>query len=283
MLCKCGCGQELPDYSQNKTFIYGHKKRFIETHKDEMIRCACGCGQLKPRYDQYGDEHLYLRGHNPASDKQKAIRIQMNKQRKGKFRHSEETKTKIKQSIRKYNEENPIPQERKDRISQALTGREFSLAIRNKMSQAAKKRLLDPTKHPRYGIALTQETKNAISISLIKFYEAHPETKRLREDNSMWCGGISYEPYGLEFNETLRKAIRERDNYTCQICRKYGNCVHHINYDKTSNQTENLINLCNSCHSKTNYNRNLWIIYFFLKFWVGQANLEPGLPLSSSS
>ena len=36
----------------------------------------------------------------------------------------------------------------------------------------------------------------------------------------------------------------------------------HIDYDKRNNDPKNLITLCHSCHSKTNYNRNYWINYF---------------------
>lgn len=269
--CKCGCGRELPEYSQNKTYIYRHRAKFVEAHKDEMVECACGCGKSKPRYDQYGTEHLYLRGHNPASDKQRAIRAEMNRQRKGIFKHRPESKQKTSRSLIKFYEENPVPQERKDRISAKLKGLPKSSEACEKMSHTAKKRLEDPTKHSRYGVTLTQGTRGAISLSLVEFYEEHPEAKMIGEDNPMWCGGISYEPYGPEFDEDLRKTIRERDNYTCQICNEYGNYVHHINYIKTDNRAENLISLCNSCHGKTNYNRNLWMLYFLLKFWVGQT------------
>jgi hypothetical protein len=33
-------------------------------------------------------------------------------------------------------------------------------------------------------------------------------------------------------------------------------------YDKKNCDPKNLITLCNSCHSKTNFNRKKWIIYF---------------------
>jgi len=78
------------------------------------------------------------------------------------------------------------------------------------------------------------------------------------ENSPNWKGGISFEPYPPEFNDTLRQAIRERDNYTCAISGNPGRCVHHINYDKADNRPENLITLENSCHSKTNTNRKYW-------------------------
>lgn len=85
-----------------------------------------------------------------------------------------------------------------------------------------------------------------------------------------WLGGISFEPYGYEFNNTLREQIRIRDNYTCQLCGTPQNgkklSVHHIDYCKKNNYLSNLISLCpnkpNSCHSKTGHNRDYWMKYF---------------------
>ena len=82
------------------------------------------------------------------------------------------------------------------------------------------------------------------------------------EENHKWLGGISFEPYGIEFNKDLKKAIRKRDNQTCQLCRKTGKSVHHIDYDKKNNDSLNLITLCRSCHGRTNGYRESWDFYF---------------------
>lgn len=86
--------------------------------------------------------------------------------------------------------------------------------------------------------------------------------------NGSWKGGISFEPYTLEFNRQLKELIRQRDNYKCQICgmpeceniRKLS--VHHIDYNKKNCLPNNLISLCISCHIKTNLNRKYWKNYF---------------------
>lgn len=78
------------------------------------------------------------------------------------------------------------------------------------------------------------------------------------KNSRFWKGGTSFEPYGLEWTDKLKRAIRKRDNHTCAISGKPGRCVHHINYCKTDNRPENLITLSASCHSKTNHNRDLW-------------------------
>jgi hypothetical protein len=86
------------------------------------------------------------------------------------------------------------------------------------------------------------------------------------EKNPMWNGGTSFEPYTPDFNERLKAQIRERDDYTCQICElKQENkrlAVHHIDYNKKNCSPENLISLCGRCHAKTNSNREKWIEFF---------------------
>ena len=97
------------------------------------------------------------------------------------------------------------------------------------------------------------------------------ENKRRYKDKKNhpnWQGGISFEPYGLEFNNKLREQIRKRDRYRCQECfRRQSELkiklnIHHIDFNKQNNNPQNLIALCNSCHMKTNYNRNNWAKYF---------------------
>lgn len=101
-----------------------------------------------------------------------------------------------------------------------------------------------------FGKKHTVESRRKMSLS------------RLGEKNHRWLGGSSYKDYPLEFNEVLKKEIRERDNYICNICGKYGNVVHHINYDKNDNQTTNLIIVCRKDHIITNSNREHWVEYF---------------------
>lgn len=81
-----------------------------------------------------------------------------------------------------------------------------------------------------------------------------------------WQGGISYEKYGNDWTQFLRKIIRERDNHICQLCggqqEDKAFDVHHIDYNKKNNDPNNLITLCKRCHIKTNFNREYWTNYF---------------------
>jgi HNH endonuclease. len=80
------------------------------------------------------------------------------------------------------------------------------------------------------------------------------------ENCYMWAGGVSNAPYPWDFNHQLKESIRERDGRKCCCC---GNAdgpldVHHIDYDKDNIADSNLITLCHSCHSRTNFNRDIW-------------------------
>lgn len=105
-----------------------------------------------------------------------------------------------------------------------------------------------------------KETLEKMSVAKIGVFEG--------EDNPNWRGGISFEPYGLQFNSKLKEQIRKRDNYTCQECGftqhilGYKLHVHHIDYDKQNNLENNLVSLCRPCHTQTNFDRNDWTEYF---------------------
>jgi mannose-6-phosphate isomerase-like protein (cupin superfamily) len=69
--------------------------------------------------------------------------------------------------------------------------------------------------------------------------------------------------YGFGFNKALKNRIKERDNYTCIMCESKDKLeVHHIDYDKTNNNENNLITLCEKCHNITNFNREFWTQVF---------------------
>ena len=94
---------------------------------------------------------------------------------------------------------------------------------------------------------------------------------RSGEKHPNWLGGISFEPYGIEFNAKLKEKIRRRDGYKCSVCNthekqaRFKLTIHHIDYNKQNNKPKNLISVCISCHTKTNYNRDYWYAYFLYK------------------
>lgn len=137
------------------------------------------------------------------------------------------------------------------------------------------------------GLKTSEETKLKISKAKKgkKFTEEHKkkigeavkkaqtdESRRIRsermsgEKSPFWRGGININKYPRDWTKTLKRSIRERDNYVCRICNATQNDatfqVHHIDYNKLNCNPNNLITLCRSCHSRTNHNRKFWIKYF---------------------
>ena len=79
-----------------------------------------------------------------------------------------------------------------------------------------------------------------------------------------WKHGSSFEPYcEIWVDKDYKNSIKERDNNKCQnpYCRHKNDSnlmVHHVNYDKKCCHPWNLITICGSCHSRSNFNRNFW-------------------------
>jgi Ni/Co efflux regulator RcnB len=111
------------------------------------------------------------------------------------------------------------------------------------------------------GKKFSEESRKKMSLSALKRYE-NPE------NHYNWKGGKSFEPYTIEFNRRLKKKIKERDNFTCQLClvkeKDYYQklSIHHIDFNKNNCVDENLVTLCRSCNSKVNYKRDYWQNYF---------------------
>lgn len=135
--------------------------------------------------------------------------------------------------------------ETKKRISKTLKGRKkppFTEKHKRNIGKTSKGR-----KH-------SEETKRKLSKA--KRLERHPN----------WQGGKSFEPYPIDWTETLRRSIRERDRYICQLCGKLQgdrvHSVHHIDYNKENCNPRNLTTLCVECNSKVNFNRKYWRSFF---------------------
>lgn len=185
---------------------------------------------------------------------------------------SEEIKNKISNSEKGKK----ISKEICKKISKSLTGRQLSKVTREKMANSRK-----GENNNMYGKHHTQETRKKMckAIKKIMTPKHRKELSEIRlnlvekglcvgENHPNWQGGISFEPYGIEFNNKLKKQARTRDNYTCQECgfneEQLGKKldVHHIDFNKKNNQLLNLISLCKSCHTQTQFNRQNWINYF---------------------
>jgi hypothetical protein len=119
------------------------------------------------------------------------------------------------------------------------------------------------------GKNMSDEYRKNISLAKQNISLETREKMRLAKlkTNPLWKEGVIIDrTYTIDWTETLRRSIRERDRYTCQICNKQQgdqiHSVHHIDYNKKNCSSENLITLCISCHMKTNTNRTKWLEYF---------------------
>lgn len=118
--------------------------------------------------------------------------------------------------------------------------------------------------YPNHGMRGKRRSLNArlnTSKSLIITYENNPSLRLKRsqdmkgENHWNWKGGVTNTPYPSEFSEYLKRKVRKRYNYVCQICERQQEekkklDVHHIDGNKDNNILENLISLCASCHTK---------------------------------
>lgn len=166
--------------------------------------------------------------------------------------------------------------EHKRKISESETGKIVSEETKKKQSEA-KKGIKFSKGHKR---KISESHKGKPSNRLGK-HCSEEHKQKLREANSgdkgsNWQGGISYQPYLVDWTDDLREAIRKRDNYICQLCGIHQNelegwnkklDVHHIDYNKDNLNPTNLITLCRNCHIKTNYNREYWEDYFNGRRW----------------
>lgn len=101
-----------------------------------------------------------------------------------------------------------------------------------------------------------------VAVFVFKPGPAHPA----------WVDGQARNGYTPEFSPALKKRIRARDNYACQLCgvteeqykAKYNRslCVNHIDFNKKNCDPENLNTLCNGCNTKINWNRLYWAAHF---------------------
>lgn len=226
-----------------------------------MTKCKCGCGE------EVKVGNVYIDGHS----------------RRGKH-HTIATKEKMGKSISIA---------LKGRSYEDIYGGEKSLALRNMRKERMLERWENDDDYVKqmtdnnigksnhyFGKHHSKEVRQQMSASHTgKGYEEifgkerASEIKRIKsismrgERNCNWNGGKSFEPYCEKFDDTFKESIRDKFNRVCFLCQRTEEengrklNVHHVNYNKDClcDDTEcEFVPLCNSCHIKTNYNREYW-------------------------
>jgi len=184
----------------------------------------------------------------------------------------------------------------RERISMARKGKPFSEKHKRNLSVAHKGRpRLDLRGKPRsdetkkklsaahMGKHHSEETKQKISIGnkgklvseetgqkISAAKKGKPVPNLCGSNHPNWHGGVSFEPYPINWTKHFRETIRKRDNYTCILCGKpqgkRRHSIHHINYVKGDLCLENLVTLCSDCHRKTNDDREYWENLFMMVY-----------------
>jgi len=143
------------------------------------------------------------------------------------FKHTEETKAKIAKAHSGV-KRSPMTEKQKQKIGKAM------------------KEWHRLNKHPFLGKKLTEETKLKISLSV------------RGKGNGNWKGGLTELVKGIRRSPELyqwRKAVLERDHYTCQDCgSNEGILAHHIkaviDYPEAIFDLDNGLTLCTKCHKR---------------------------------
>lgn len=119
-----------------------------------------------------------------------------------------------------------------------------------------------------YGVEAAKKRRLKMSTLMIG--------KNAGERHGGFRGWKSREPYGVSFSPDLKLKIRERDNFSCQLCPAVENrrsfIPHHIDYNKTNNKETNLILLCQKCNSIVNFEREKWQFLFEVLTEIGFQN-----------
>lgn len=272
-LCKCGCGEKVD--SEGHKFIYGHKKAWFKKQLKIKRCCKCGCTQeviIKLR-NIHNNIPKYIRGHHPFTDERRKKLSEAAKNREH-FNLSEEHKKKISKALKGRKLGKTSGNHRKNLSKSLKKGFEKGRIPWNKgktgvYSEERIKEMQEEYKKKNF-----VHNKPHSKSTKIKISKANKEVwKRpgYKESHPFWMGGVSSsESYPYDFRK-VREKVLERDNYTCQECGctqnqcGYKLCVHHIDYNKDNNQSNNLITLCFSCNSQANFDREYWTIYFLEK------------------
>lgn len=159
----------------------------------------------------------------------------------------------------------PFSTEWKEKLSKSLIGNQRTKG--HKLSEEHKQKISDAVagaNHPLWGKKFTEESKKKMSISHkgVPAWNKNKKYTQIAKDKHWnWKGGVTEINHAirtsLEYKQ-WRKAVYERDNYTCVHCgdNKGGNLhADHIKpfayHPELRFEIDNGRTLCSDCHRKT--------------------------------
>lgn len=212
--------------------------------QQEIISCACGCGTLIKRYD----ERIDARTGTPYLSTER------------RFAHNHHTRIPGQEPQKRYKS---IAQEW---VSCACgCGEKIERYYFSDGYWHERKYVHN---HNHRGVPKGENQKQAAREATLRRVESgeHLQSIEKRRTNSNWLASVgraaallnwnkrgrsNIREYPIEWNDELRDAIKQRDNYQCRTCNSESDlCVHHIDFNKANCSPDNLITLCRSCHGK---------------------------------
>jgi hypothetical protein len=261
--CKCGCG----NYTKpGNKFIIGHNQQGKKQSDEEKQKRAISLSKSWANdFKRKKEQSERMSGdNNPA--KKLEVREKISIKGKGKILSQEQRKINKEAQLKYWNEHPEKKKEHSNAMKKRWQKKEFQEKWKSKMKLVYK----------------SVEVRNKIRAASERLWKTEDYiNKHSGVNNPNWRGGISGEDlYGKNWKEGLKETIRKRDDYKCQECFTFQNQlsrklhVHHIDYDKENCNSNNLISLCHSCHTKTNNkNREKWTKNFKLKMFVKLNNM----------
>ncbi len=240
MICHCGCGQYSID---GKYYISGHINKFVKNSKGKTYEEIYGnekANNIRNKKKVQKGHIAWNKGLTKETDKRILLASKKMSIKRG-YRILREVRfCKCGCMFQKEVKVNSNWQYKSGHNPSGMLGKKLSLESCEKMRLAKHK---NPTRYWLGKLRLDMQGNK------------HPN----------WNQNKTH--YGKEFTKKLKNFILYRDKYICQLCSNYYERlrVHHIDYKKYNNTQENLITLCNSCHSKTNFNRTFFINMFRIK------------------
>lgn len=153
-----------------------------------------------------------------------------------------------------------------EKIAAARRGTTVSEESRRKMSLAKKGIPKSPETRARMSAAKKGKCLSARNRAALSAAKKGKPSGREGNKCHFWKGGVSFEPHCPKFNRDFKERVREFFGRACVECGAPENgkrlAVHHVNFRKDSCCSDDaeplFVALCQSCHAKTNFNREYW-------------------------